>query len=121
MTASKNPHGVYEDREAVALVEGTSRIPLCEIRVAETSGGWRAVACFAFTTGNHWGHFGPITDYEPALPDRDLALSDAAVRLSERLSSGRGIEPAMQGQCAKIIAWLSALLKPEPMQLEMFA
>jgi hypothetical protein len=123
MTAAKNAHGVYEDREHLRLVDGKARIALVEVRVAETPGGWRATTSFAFTTGNWWGCSSPITDHDKPHASKDEAVSYAASRLVDSLSKAPAyvVEPSMSAQRSKMLAWLSGLLKREPVQLDMFA
>ena len=123
MIAQPNRHGVYVDHDDLRLMEGKTRIALAEIRVAETPGGWRAATSFMFTTGNWWGSSSPIMDRDPAFASRDSAVSHAASELTKRLSGAprHAVEPTMEGQRKKIIAWLASLAMPEPQQLEMFA
>lgn len=123
MIAQPNRHGVYVDHDDLRLMEGKTRIALAEIRVAETPGGWRAATSFMFTTGNWWGSSSPIMDRDPSFASRDSAVSHAASELTKRLSAAprHAVEPAMEGQRKKIIAWLASLMMSEPQQLEMFA
>ncbi len=123
MIAAKNQHGVYAEHDDVRLIDGKARIPLAEIRVAETEDGWRATPSFMFTTGNWWGMSSPITDHCPAFPDRSLAIGHAAQKLSEDLSSApwHAVTPPMESQRRKILDWLAGLMTQQPAQLEMFA
>lgn len=123
MIAQPNAYGVYVDHDDLRLMEGKTRIALAEIRVAETPGGWRAATSFMFTTGNWWGSSSPIMDRDPAFASRESAVSHAAGALSKRLTEAprHAVEPTMEGQRKKIIAWLASLTMPEPQQLEMFA
>jgi hypothetical protein len=121
MIAQPNRHGVYVDHDDLRLMEGKTRIALAEIRVAETPGGWRAATSFMFTTGNWWGSSSPITDRDPAFASRNGAVSHAASVLTKRLSDAprHAVEPTMEGQRKKIIAWLASLMMSEPQQLDL--
>lgn len=121
--ATANAHGVYVDHDDIRLVDGKGRVPLAEVRVAKTAAGWRATTGFSFTTGNWWGSSSPITDRDPVFPDRASAVANAAAKLADRLSSAprHAIEPSMEGQRAKIVAWLVGLSNRQPEQFEMFA
>ncbi|MEN2749325.1 hypothetical protein [Sphingomonas sp. T9W2] len=105
------------------MVDGKGRVPLAEVRVAKTAAGWRATTGFSFTTGNWWGSSSPITDRDPVFPDRASAVANVAAKLADRLSSAprHAIEPSMEGQRAKIVAWLVGLSHRQPEQFEMFA
>lgn len=123
MIAVKNAHGVYEDRHELRLLDGKAKIALAEVRVAETPGGWRAVTAFMFTTGNWWGLSSPIMDWVKPHASKEAAVSYAASKLIDRLSTApaHAVEPSMIAQRNKIVAWLSGLVKCEPVQLDMFA
>lgn len=127
MSAGKNAHGVYEDREGIRLIDQRARIPLAEVRYADTADGWRAVGCFSFTTGNWWGSSSPIMDRDPPFPTKDEAVAHAASELADRLSTApaHAVDASMEPQRKKILAWLSTLTMRQarriPEQIEMFA
>ena len=121
--AVANAHGVYVDHDDIRLFDGKGRVPLAEVRVARTAEGWRATTGFGFTSGNWWGSSSPITDRDPAFPDRESAVAHAANKLADRLSTAprHAIEPSMESQRAKIVAWLTGLSNRQPEQFEMVA
>ncbi len=127
MTSAKNKHGVYEDHDDYRLMDSRARISLAEVRVADTGSGWRARACFSFTTGNWWGSSGPITDRDPPFAAKEQAVAHAAAELFAQLSAApsHAIEASMEPQHRKILAWLTslAIAAPErkPEQMELFA
>ncbi len=121
MKAAQNAHGVYRDGETIALPRDKGKgLPLVEVRVADTAAGWRAVACFAFSVGNCWGSYSPITDHDAPFRDRGAAVSAAAARLHDRLTCA-SVEPCMEAQRAKMVGFLAGLNAPPPAQLDMFA
>lgn len=112
-----NEHGVYEAQEAMHLPRPAKNwrgIPLLEIELVQVEGQWLWGTGLSFWTGDHWGSFQGLSTRSPRAATREQAIVDAARYLMSRIEGRSCHEARLMRE------WLSALIDPQPQQLDMF-